>query len=235
VAETAREIEALGRRALAVGLDVRDDAAVERAVKDALARLGRIDYLVNNAGALFLRPVAETPLKRFDLVVGVNVRAAFACTHHVLPAMRAQRYGHILMMSPPLTGIERAVAGKAAYAVSKLGMTMVALGVAAEVRADNVAANALWPATLIESQATRGWGLGGPAMWRKPEIVADAALRIFAKEPASFTGQALIDEDFLRAEGVTDFSAYRVDPAHEPPRVGFDLAAGGAGDPASRG
>jgi citronellol/citronellal dehydrogenase len=223
---TAAEVEALGRRALPVQVDVRDEGAVAGAVKTALGRFGRIDILVNNAGALFWQPVADTPMARFDRVMGVNVRGAFACTREVLPAMLAQGWGHILMMSPPVD--PAATAGKVAYAVSKFGMTLIAHGLAGEVADRNVACNALWPATLIESYATINFALGDPKVWRKPDIVADAALRIFAKEPASFTGRALIDEDFLRAEGVTDFTRYRCDPEHEPPRVGFNvrLAAG---------
>jgi citronellol/citronellal dehydrogenase len=219
--ETAREIEARGRRALAVATDVRDDVAVERAVKAALDRFGRIDFLVNNAGALYWQRLADTPLKRFDLVMGVNVRGAFACTHHVLPAMLAQKFGHVLMLSPPVE--PAAATGKVAYAISKFGMTLIAQGLAEEVRAENVAANSLWPATLIESQATIHFGLGDRSMWRTPEIVADAMTRIFAKEPRTFSGHTLVDEDFLRAEGVTDFARYRADPAVEPPRVGFDF------------
>jgi citronellol/citronellal dehydrogenase len=221
IGETAREIEARGRRALALPVDVRDDAAVDAAVAEALDRLGRVDFLINNAGALFWRPLRETPMKRFDLVMGVNVRGAFACTRALLPAMTAQKFGHVLMLSPPVdTG---AAGGKIAYAVSKFGMTLLAHGLADETRDDNVAANALWPATMIESQATIKWGLGDRSMWRKPDILADAMVRIFAKEPRTFTGHALIDEDFLRAEGVTDFARYRCDPAVEPPRVGFDF------------
>jgi len=219
--DTAREVEALGRRALAVQLDVRDDAAIGGAAKQALDRFGRVDFLVNNAGALYWRSLADTPLKRFDLVMGVNARAAFACTHHVLPAMVAQKFGHILMLSPPVA--PSAGTGKVAYALSKFGMTLIAQGVAEEVREHNVAANALWPATMIESQATIRWGLGDASLWRKPDIVADAMVAIFAKPPASFSGNALIDEDFLRAEGVTDFTRYRSDPDKEPPRVGFDF------------
>jgi citronellol/citronellal dehydrogenase len=217
--ETVREIEARGRRALAVQVDVRDDQAVERGVKQALDRFGRVDFLVNNAGAIYGRPLIDTPMKRFDLVMGVNVRGAFACTHHVLPAMLAQRYGHILMLSPPVD--ESAAAGKIAYAISKFGMTLIARGLADEVGEENVAANALWCATLIESSATIRFGLGDPSLWRKPEIVADAMMKIFVKEPKTFTGQALVDEDLLRAEGVTDFTRYRCDPSSEPPRVGF--------------
>ena len=156
--ETAREIEALGRRALAAELDVRDDAAVERIVAQALARWGRIDFLVNNAAALYWHPVVDTEMKRFDLVMGVNVRGTFACTRHVLPSMIARKFGHILMLSPPVD--PHAGTGKVAYAISKFGMTMIAQGVADEVRGHNVAANALWPATLIESQATIRFGIG---------------------------------------------------------------------------
>jgi citronellol/citronellal dehydrogenase len=223
IGDTARDVEALGRRALPLALDVRDDDAVERAVKAALDTLGRVDFLVNNAGALYWQSVAETPLKKFDLVMGVNARGAFSCTHHVLPAMRAQKFGHVLMLSPPVDA--DAAGGKVAYSISKFGMTLIAHGLADEVRDDNVAANALWPATMIESLATINWGLGDRTMWRKPEILADATVRIFAKEPRSFTGHALIDEDFLRGEGITDFAAYRCDPAHEPPHIGFDFKA----------
>ena len=219
--ETVREIEARGRRGLAVQVDVRDDLAVERGVKNALERFGRVDFLVNNAGAIYGRPLIDTPMKRFDLVIGVNVRGAFACTHHLLPAMVAQKFGHILMLSPPVD--ENAAAGKIAYAISKFGMTLIARGLADEVRDDNVAANALWCATLIESSATIRFGLGDPSLWRKPEIVADAMMKVFVKEPKTFTGKALVDEDLLRAEGVTDFTRYRCDPNAEPPRVGFNF------------
>jgi citronellol/citronellal dehydrogenase len=125
------------------------------------------------------------------------------------------------MMSPPVE--PKAAGGKIAYAISKFGMTLIAHGLADEVREHNVAANALWPATMIESYATINWGLGGKESWRKADILADATIKIFAKEPKSFTGNALIDEDFLRAEGETDFVKYRVDPNVEPPRVGFDF------------
>jgi citronellol/citronellal dehydrogenase len=102
-------------------------------------------------------------------------------------------------------------------------MTLVAQGIAEEVRGQGVAANALWPATLLESQATIRWGLGDRSLWRKPDIVADAMVAIFSKPPDALTGQSLIDEDFLRSEGVTDFARYRCDPDKEPPRVGFDF------------
>ncbi|HKA91500.1 MAG TPA: SDR family oxidoreductase, partial [Haliangiales bacterium] len=201
IGETAAEVEKLGCRALAVKLDVRDDASVERGIKDALDKMGRVDFLINNAGALHWRSMLETPMKRFDLVMGVNARGAFACTFHLLPAMVKQGYGHIVVMSPPVEPTH--AAGKIAYAISKFGMTLIAHGLAEEVRDKNVAANALWPATMIESYATINWGLGGPSVWRKPEILADATMKILEKEPRTFTGHALIDEDFLRQEGWT--------------------------------
>jgi len=219
--ETAAEVEALGRRALAVRVDVRDDKAVEEAVARTVDKLGRLDILINNAGALYWRSMLETPLPRFDLVVGVNVRGAYACTRAALPHMIEGRWGHVIMMSPPID--PRAAGGKVAYAVSKFGMTLIAHGLADEVREHNVACNALWPVTLIESQATINHHLGGPAMWRTPQILVDAALRIVTKEPRGFSGHALLDEDFLRGEGVTDFTPYRCDPLKEPPRVGFDF------------
>jgi len=219
--ETAAEVEALGRRALPIRLNVRHDHEVEAAMREAMDVFGRVDILVNNAGALFWQPLAETPLKKFDLVMEVNARAAFACTRAALPAMLAQGWGHVLMMSPPVN--LAACVGKVAYAISKFGMTLIAHGLAGELAGTNVACNALWPVTMIESYATINWGLGGPALWRKPDILVDAALRVFAKEPASFSGHALMDEDFLRGEGVTDFSGYRCDPDHEPPKVGFDF------------
>ena len=221
IGDVAAEVEALGRRALAVRVDVRDEASVERGVKDALERFGRIDFLVNNAGALFWRPFTDTPIKRFDLVMSVNARGSFLCASHVAPAMIAQRFGHILMISPPID--LAGVSTKVAYAMSKFGQTILAHGLADELREHNVAANALWPATMVESHATEYWNIGQRSEWRKPEIMADATVGIFAKEPASFTGHALLDEDFLRAEGQTDFARYRCDPEHEPPRRGFDF------------
>jgi citronellol/citronellal dehydrogenase len=122
-------------------------------------------------------------------------------------------------MSPPLD--LSMVPGRIAYSISKLGMTLLTHGLAEEVRAQNVAVNSLWPVTIIESQASINWGLGTPAMWRKPDILVDCVLRLVRKEPAELTGQALLDEDFLRAEGVADFSGYACVPGTEPPRLSW--------------
>jgi citronellol/citronellal dehydrogenase len=217
----AAEVEALGAPALAVQTDVRDEAQIESLAQQTLDRFGRIDLLVNNAGALYWQPLLQTPAKRFDLVMDVNARAACLCCRAVLPSMIKQRWGHIINMSPPLD--PGMVPGRIAYAISKLGMTLLTVGLAEEVRAHNVAVNSLWPVTIIESQASINWGLGTPAMWRKPDILVDCVLRIVAKEPAAVTGQALLDEDFLRSEGVTDFGGYACVPGTQPPRLSWSV------------
>ncbi len=213
----AEEVKALGGQALPLQVDVRDENAIQQMVAKTLETFGRIDILVNNAGALWWYPVLETPLKRFDLVMGVNLRASFACSQAVLPTMIAQRWGHIIMMSPPID--LSVLPGKVAYMISKFGMTMLALGLAEEVREHNVAVNALWPRTLIESQATIAWGLGTPKQWRKADIMADAVYEIVRREPATCTGKAWIDEDILREAGVTDFSVYNCTPDGEPMEI----------------
>jgi citronellol/citronellal dehydrogenase len=217
--DVAREVEALGRRALAIKLDVRDADACEAAVEQAVARFGRVDALLNNAGALWWADVVETPVKKFDLIMGVNVRASFVLAHAVLPHMIKQRWGHVVMMSPPVDA--GAVAHHGAYAVSKFGMTMIAQAVAEEGRDHNVTGSALWPATAIESYATMNFGMGGPEVWRKADILADAVLALLSREPSARPGRAWIDEELLRDEGVTDFGKYQCVPGQEPPHFPF--------------
>src|SRR5436309_2199968 len=213
----AAEVEALGGQALPVQVDVRDEAQIEAMVARTLDRFGRVDLLVNNAGALHWQGILDTPPKRFDLVMAVNARAAFLCSRAVLPSMIRQRWGHLINMSPPLDlGM---VPGRIAYAISKLGMTLLTHGLAEEVRPHNIAANSLGPVTVIESQASINWELGSPEQWRKPDILVDAVLRLVQKDPGEVTGQALLDEDFLRGEGVTDFHGYACVPGTEPPRM----------------
>jgi len=216
----AKEVEALGRRALPLKVDVRDDAEIASMVSETMRTFSRIDMLVNNAGALWWMPVSDTPMKRFDLVMGVNARAAFACTQAVLPHMMAGGGGHVLVYSPPIDF--KALPNKVAYCISKFGMTMLAMGLAEELKGRPFSINALWPVTAVESYATINFQLGGPAFWRKPSILADASLALVTKAPGHTSGRALLDEDVLRDEGVTDFVPYRCDPQHEPPRIGFD-------------
>jgi citronellol/citronellal dehydrogenase len=211
----AAEVEALGTQALPLQVDVRDETQIESMTARTLDRFGRVDILVNNAGALHWKGILETPARRFDLVMGVNARAAFLCCRAVLPAMIQKRRGHIINMSPPFD--VTMTSGRIAYAISKLGMTLLTYGLAPEVRPHNIAVNSLWPRTVVESQASINWGLGTPSQWRKPEILVDCLLRLAKKEPAELSGQALIDEDFLRSEGVTDFDRYACVPGTNPP------------------
>lgn len=205
--ETAEAVRALGRRALAVPTDVRSEEAVRNLVERTIAELGRIDILVNNAGALWWQKVVDTPPKRFDLMVGVNVRAAFVACHYALPHMVKQRWGHILNMCPPISTTSNP--GRVGYMISKMGMARLAIGIAEEHREDHVAANALWPRTVIESQASINWGLMDRSQWRTPEILCDASLAIFAQQPPGYTGNQAIDEDVLaQLAGITNFDHY---------------------------
>jgi citronellol/citronellal dehydrogenase len=218
----ADEVKALGVDALPLAVDVRDADAIEAMGAKTRERFGRIDILLNNAGALWWRPLMETPAKRFDLVMGVNARASFLCAQAVLPSMIDRKWGHIVNMSPPMD--LSLVPGRIAYAISKLGMTLLTIGLAQEMKAQNVAVNSLWPVTVIESQASINWGLGTRDQWRTPEILVDCVIRLVSKEPKEITGQALLDEDFLQAEGITDLSKYSCVPGSNPQRIAWHAA-----------
>ncbi len=225
---TAEDVEAAGAEALPLKVDVRNDEEIESAIEKTIDKWGRLDILINNAGAIHLKGVLETPPKRFDLLMGVNARAAYACSYYALPHMIEANYGHILMASPPIK-IDRAP-GKAAYALSKLGMTFLAQSMAEEFKDNNIAVNAFWPITAIETQATIHFNLGTEEMWRTPDILSDSVLSIVTREPSECTGNALYDEDVLREEGVEDFSKYSVVEGNEPPPLSammFDPDFGG--------
>lgn len=228
----AAEVEALGAKALAVQTDIRDEAQIAAMVDQTLEKFGRVDILVNNAGALWWYPLLETPVKRFDLVMDINVRGPFLACQAVLPSMIQLKSGHIINMSPPID--YRALTGKVGYMISKYGMTMLAMGLAGEVKAHNIAVNALWPVTLIESFATMNFGMGDRSKWRKADILADATYAIVSADPAKRTGQALLDEDVLREEGVTDFAPYSCVEGSEPMRIIWDgVRAGKSGEKAT--
>ncbi|MFI5301377.1 MAG: SDR family oxidoreductase [Polyangiales bacterium] len=221
--EVKREIEALGRRALAVKTDVRDATQIDAMAAEALAEFGHVDLLINNAGALYWHPIVDTPASRFDLVLQVNARASFLCARAFLPSMVARRGGVVINMSPPI--VPEAATGHVAYMISKYGMTLVAEGIAGEHGAEGVRAYSLWPATLIESQATIGHALGGPEQWRKADILVDAALALIESKPGAAelrSGGAYYDEDVLRATGTTDFARYACVPGATPPSLRLD-------------
>jgi citronellol/citronellal dehydrogenase len=213
----AAEIEEAGGTALAVRVDVRHDDEVEAMVKQTVDRFGHVDILINNAGALWWQPVLKTPPRRYDLMWEINVRAAYLCSYFALPHMVEQRWGHIINCSPPIT-LEPSP-GHVAYMTTKMGMTRMAIGIAAEHASDGVACNSLWPVTMIESLATINFNLGDRSQWRSPDILCDAALEILRTEPPSLTGRQILDEPFLRERGWTDaqLDAYWLEgkpPAH---------------------
>jgi len=210
----AEEVKQAGGEALPLVCDVRDEAQIARAVEAAVAHFGGIDVLVNNASAINLAKVEQTEPKRFDLMHQVNVRGAFFASKVCVPFLRKSSNPHILTLSPPLGGDPRWLGLHLAYTLSKYGMSQVALGLAEEFREDGIASNTLWPATMIATAAVRNL-LGGEAFIersRNPAIVADAAHAILKRPSRECTGKQFIDEDVLRAEGMTDFARYAVKP-----------------------
>jgi len=210
----AAEIEVAGGRALALAVDVREEGAVNDAIEHTAAHFGGIDIVVNNASAISLTRVGDTDMRRFDLMHQINTRGAFMVSKYAIPHLAKAQNPHILMMSPPLDMAEKWFAPHTAYTMAKFGMSMVVLGLAGELRAQGIAVNALWPRTTIATAAIKNL-LGGEEVMRRsrrPDILAEAACRIFAKPARSFSGQFVIDDTFLAAEGVTDFEPYRVDP-----------------------
>jgi citronellol/citronellal dehydrogenase len=214
--DAAREIEAHGGKALAVAVDIRDEDQVRAAVEKGIAAFGGMDILVNNASAISLTPTERTPIKRYDLMMDINVRGTFVCSQACIPWLRRGTNPHILMLSPPTPLERRWYAGHTPYTVSKHAMSLLALGMAEELRADGIAVNALWPRTIIDTVALRiaAEGLGSQA--RKPEIMADAAYAILTSDSRATTGNFFIDEQVLRNRGITDFSGYSVTPGVEP-------------------
>lgn len=225
LSETKLEVEELGAKALCVATDVRDEAAVATAVAAGITEFGGIDAVVCNAGALFIAPFEDTPMKRFDLVHQVNVRATFSLCQAALPALKASERGRILVLAPPISLEPKWFDGTLAYTISKYGMSMLVIGLAAEMNESGVAVNAMWPATTIDTAAVRlNKALGGDEMARrsrKPTICADAAFEILSR-PSEHSGQFHTDESALREIGVKDFSSYAVE-AGQPLQKDFYL------------
>ncbi len=209
----AKEIEEAGGKALPCVVDIRDEAMVQAAIDKTVSTFGKIDILINNASAISLTPTSMTTMKRYDLMNDVNTRGTFLCSKLCVPHLKKADNPHILTMSPPLNIEPRWFKNHVAYTISKFGMSMNVLGMAAEFADDGIAVNALWPQTAVATAAVRNL-LGGDSAIRgsrTPDIVADAAHAILSKDAKEVTGQFLIDEDVLRAEGITDFSSYAID------------------------
>lgn len=211
----ADEVRALGRRALALQLDVREEFQVADAIAATEKTFGRLDALVNNAGAISLASVEQTAVKRFDLMHEVNARALFVCAKAALPLLK-KAGGHIISLSPPLNLDPRWLGAHAPYTLSKYGMTLLAMGMAAEFAPHRISVSTLWPRTTIATSAIE-FAVGGVEVMKRSrtvDIMADAALAILRTDDGSLNGRSLIDEELLREQGVTDFQRYAADPAH---------------------
>lgn len=211
----AEEVEKAGGKAYPCVLDVRDEEQVKNAVQQAVEKFGGIDILVNNASAISLTGTLQTEMKRYDLMHQINTRGTFLLSKECLPHLLKSNHAHILNISPPLNMTAKWFAPHVAYTMAKYGMSMCVLGMSHEFRDENIAVNALWPKTAINTAAIEM--LTGPQSLkysRKPEIVADAAYAILSKEPKEATGLYYIDEDVLRSAGIQDFSQYACDPSN---------------------
>jgi citronellol/citronellal dehydrogenase len=216
----AAEIEKAGGKALPIACDIRDEAAVRAAVTATVSAFGGIDVLVNNASAISLTGTLATPMKRFDLMVGVNVRGTFLCSQACMPHLEASaaagRNPHILTLSPPLNLNPRWFRDHVAYTMAKYGMSMCVLGMAEEFRAAGIAVNALWPRSVIATSAIAMIPGAASEMqrMRTPEIMADAAHAILTRDSRTTSGNFFLDDEVLAVAGVTDLSRYAVQPGN---------------------
>ncbi len=210
----AQEMEQAGGRSLAIQCDIRFEEQVNHAVQKAVETFGGIDMLINNASAIALTKIEQTEPKQFDLMHDINVRGTFFVSKACIPYLKKSLNAHILTLSPPINMAPKWFGSHLAYTISKYGMSMVAIGLAEELKKYKIASNCLWPKTTIATAAVKNL-LGGDnliKMSRHPEIMADAAFFILNKNAADFTGNSYIDEDVLAEEGVSDLTEYAVIP-----------------------
>jgi citronellol/citronellal dehydrogenase len=213
----ANEIEKAGGKALAVQCDIRFEDQIKEAVEKAVQTFGGIDILINNASAISLNPVEQTEQKTFDLMFDINVKGTFYVTKTCIPFLKDGTNPHILNLSPPINLTEKWLTNHVAYTMSKYNMTMIALGLAGELKKYNIAANTLWPRTTIATAAVRNL-LGGEMlinMSRTPEILADSAFYILQRSSSVCTGNCFIDEEVLAEEGISDLKKYAVAPGRK--------------------
>ncbi len=211
----AEEIEAAGGKALPIVCDIRFEDQVQAAVDATVSKFGGVDICVNNASAISLTGTEATDMKRWDLMHSINARGTFLTSKTCIPHLKKSANPHVLMLSPPLDMSPKWFGGHTAYTMAKYGMSMCVLGMAAEFKNDGIAFNALWPRTAIATAAVK-FALGGEAMMqasRSVDILSDAAHLIFTKPAKEFSGNFIIDDNFLYENGVTDFEKYRVDPS----------------------
>lgn len=210
----AEEVRQRGGKALPLRLDVRDDHSIDAMMRAVESEFGRLDALVNNAGAIRLEGAADLEMKRFDLIHMINTRAVLACAKAALPLLEKSDNAHVLSLAPPLNLSPDWLGRYAPYTVTKYGMTLLSLGMAEEFRDRRIAVNTLWPRTTIATAAVEfEVGADYLARSRTPQIVADAACRILSTPPIELTGQNLVDETYLRSCVLTEFDVYRPDAA----------------------
>jgi citronellol/citronellal dehydrogenase len=210
----AAEIEQAGGKALALRVDIRDETAVQAAARQAAERFGGIDVLINNASAISLTGTLETPMKKFDLMFGVNVRGTYCSSQACIPYLKKAANPHILTLSPPLNMKPKWFGNHVAYTMAKYGMSMCVLGMAEEFRADGIAVNALWPRTIIATAALAMIPGVKAEMGRKPEIMADAAHAILCRPSRECSGNFFVDDEVLASVGITDLAHYAVVPGN---------------------
>ncbi|WP_295976262.1 NAD(P)-dependent oxidoreductase [uncultured Xanthomonas sp.] len=209
----AAAVEAAGGRALALKCDIREEEQVRAAVAATVEAFGGIDVLINNASAIWLRGALETPMKRFDLMQQVNARGSFLCAQACLPHLLRSANPHILTLAPPPSLDPKWWAPHTGYTLAKMGMSFVTLGLAGEFGPQGVAVNALWPRTLIATEALNMIPGVDAGNGRRPEIMADAAHAVLTRPAAGFYGQFLIDDAVLAEAGVHELSGYALDPS----------------------
>lgn len=209
-------MEALGGKAFACILDVRDENQVRKAVEETVKKFGRIDILINNASAISLTKTEDTDMKRYDLMNNINTRGTFLVTKECLPFLKKSSHAHILNISPPLRMISRCFKDNVAYSIAKYGMSMCVLGMHEEFKQYNIAVNALWPRHVVYTAAVEML-LGAESLKynRKVEIMSDAAYAILVKDPKKTTGNFFIDDEVLLNEGITNFDQYCIDPKYK--------------------
>ena len=222
----AKEIISKGGVALPVKTDIQNEKECENLVNETIKNFGKVDVLINNAGALWWKSIKETPVKRYDLINNINVRGSYILSHLCLPYMEENNFGHIIMQSPPFNPEEvvdittkKLLKNKTAYTISKLGMSIVSRGISQEYENKNICSNTIWPVTPIKTHALTNNNIGDDRFYRKPDILVDAIEMMLHEDPKHFNGRSVYDEDYLRDKGITDFKKYRCDENFEPPKI----------------